>query len=100
MNQRESEVGLMRWAWALLSMLALSEARQSRVEGLVLPTQENPEELYKAKLATLSKSCAGKHYSIGEFLTTSQMHLWAREQYNKTIQFDPEHEGARRKLGF
>jgi hypothetical protein len=28
------------------------------------------------------------------------MHLWAREQYNKTVQLDPDHEGARKKLGY
>src|ERR1041384_5030524 len=55
---------------------------------------------YKEKLEQINKNCAAKHYSIGGYLTTSQMHLWAREQYNKTIQFDPDHESARKRLGY
>jgi tetratricopeptide (TPR) repeat protein len=67
---------------------------------LLLAAQGSPEEEYKAKLAQISKTCASKHYSLGEYLTAAQMHLWAREQYNKVIEFDPEHEGARKKLGY
>jgi tetratricopeptide (TPR) repeat protein len=67
---------------------------------LLLAFQAAPEEEYKAKLAQISKTCASKHYSIGEYLSSAQMHLWAREQYNKVVEFDPDHEGARRKLGY
>ena len=67
---------------------------------LLLALQASPEEEYKAKLAQISKTCASKHYSLGEYLTGAQMHLWAREQYNKVIEFDPDHEGARKKLGY
>lgn len=62
--------------------------------------QAAPEEEYKAKLATLSKNAAAKHYQIGDYLGTSQMHLWAREQFYKAIENDPDHAGARKKLGF
>ena len=74
----------MRWAWAVL----------------VVAAQASPEDEYKQKLAQISKTCAAKHYSIGEYLSGAQMHLWAREQYNKVVEFDPDHEGARRKLGY
>ena len=74
----------MRWAWAFALLVA----------------QGAPEEEYKTKLAAISKTCAAKHYSVGEYLSGAQMHLWAREQYNKVVEFDPDHEGARRKLGY
>ena len=65
-----------------------------------LQAAASPEEEYKAKLATLSKNAAAKHYQIGDYLSGAQMHLWAREQFYKAIESDPEHENARRKLGF
>lgn len=68
--------------------------------ALLCPQGAAPEEEYKTKLAALSKSAAAKHYQIGDYLSTSQMHLWAREQYYKAIENDPDHENARRKLGF
>ncbi len=68
--------------------------------ALFLLAQASPQEEYKTKLAAISKSSATKHYSIGDYLTTSQMHLWAREQFNRTIEFDPDHEAARKKLGY
>ncbi|HLF92324.1 MAG TPA: hypothetical protein VJB14_02610 [Planctomycetota bacterium] len=73
----------MRWTWAIF----------------LLAAQAAPEEEYKTKLAQINRNCAAKHYAIGEYLTTSQMHLWAREQYNKVIQFDPDHERAHKRLG-
>ena len=65
-----------------------------------MAAQASPEDEYKQKLAQISRTCAAKHYSIGEYLSGAQMHLWAREQYNKVVEFDPDHEGARRKLGY
>src|SRR5688572_20619758 len=60
----------------------------------------SPQDEYKTKLAALSRSTAAKHYSIADYLAGAQMHLWAREQLYKTIEFDPDHEGARKKLGY
>ena len=60
----------------------------------------SPQDEYKTKLAALSKSTAAKHYSIADYLSGAQMHIWAREQLYKTIEFDPDHEGARKKLGY
>ena len=65
-----------------------------------LALQGAPQDEYKTKLAALSKTTAAKHYSIGEYLANATMFLWAREQFYKTIEFDPDHEGARKKLGF
>jgi tetratricopeptide (TPR) repeat protein len=66
----------------------------------LLVLQSGAAEEYKAKLAQLQKNAAAKHWSIGDSMATSQMHQWAREQYNKTIELDPNHENARKRLGF
>lgn len=68
--------------------------------AVLLVLQASAEDEYKTKLATIARNSAAKHFSVAEFLATAQMHLWAREQYYKTIEFDPDHESARRKLGF
>ena len=67
---------------------------------LLLAAQAASEEDYKQKLAAVHKSCAAKHYSIGEYLGTSQMHLWARAEFNRTVEYDADHEGARKRLGY
>ena len=67
---------------------------------LLLAAQAATEEEYKQKLTAVHKSCAAKHYSIGEYLTTSQMHLWARAEFNRTVEYDGDHEGARKRLGY
>lgn len=64
---------------------------------LLLP---DAKEEYKEKLAKLRQSAGAKHYSVGAYLSMSKMHAWAREQYNKTVTLDPNHEKARRKLGY
>ncbi|HEX7898722.1 MAG TPA: hypothetical protein VF950_13245 [Planctomycetota bacterium] len=69
--------------------------------ALLLPQAAGaPDEEYKAKLSALSKSAAAKHFQIGDYLSGATMHLWAREQFYKAIENDPDHEGARKKLGF
>ena len=68
--------------------------------GLSLALQGTPQDEYKTKLVSLNKATAGKHYSIGDYLAGAQMFIWAREQFYKTIEFDPDHEGARKKLGY
>jgi len=60
----------------------------------------SPQDEYKTKLTALSKSTAAKHYAIADYLAGAQMFIWAREQLYKTIEFDPDHEGARKKLGY
>jgi hypothetical protein len=65
-----------------------------------LALQGTPQDEYKTKLLALNKSTAAKHYAIAEYLSGAQMFLWAREQLYKTIEFDPDHEGARKKLGY
>jgi hypothetical protein len=65
-----------------------------------LALQGPPQDEYKTKLLALNKATAAKHYAIADYLSGAQMFLWAREQFYKTIEFDPDHEGARKKLGY
>ncbi len=62
--------------------------------------QGDVKEEYKERLDKICRNAAAKHYSIGEYLHTAKMHLWAREQYYKAMELDPDHEGARRRLGY
>jgi len=72
--------------WTLILTLALFQA--------------TPQDEYKTKLAALSKSTAAKHFSVADYLAGASQFIWAREQLYKTIEFDPEHDGARKKLGY
>ena len=65
-----------------------------------LAVQGSPQDEYKSKLLALNKTTAAKHFSLADYLGSAQMYLWAREQLYKTIEFDPDHEGARKKLGY
>jgi tetratricopeptide (TPR) repeat protein len=67
---------------------------------LALFSQGDTAAEYKEKLQKIARNAAAKHYSIGEYLATSQMHLWAREQFYKAVELDPDHAGARKKLGY
>ncbi len=67
---------------------------------LALPPQEDAAAEYKERLAKIARNSAAKHYSIGQYLATSQMHQWAREQFYKVIELDPDHAGARKRLGY
>ncbi len=67
---------------------------------VLLAPQAAPQDEYKDRLTKISRNSAAKHYQIGDYLTTAQMHQWAREQYYKTIEFEPDHEGARKRLGY
>lgn len=60
----------------------------------------DPAEEYKTKLRLLHRNAAAKHFSIGDYLSTSQMHAWAREQFTKALELDPDHANARRRLGY
>jgi hypothetical protein len=82
----------MKTTWMLLLAAGLG--------GLLPGFQGTPADEYKAKLAALNKSTAAKHYSVADYLGGASMFIWAREQLYKTIEFDPDHEGARKKLGF
>jgi tetratricopeptide (TPR) repeat protein len=68
--------------------------------GLALLVQASPAEEYKAKLEKLLKNTASKHYAVGDYLSTSQMHTWARSEFKRVLELDPEHEGARKRMGY
>ncbi|HTF56514.1 MAG TPA: hypothetical protein VK661_04590 [Planctomycetota bacterium] len=59
-----------------------------------------PADEYKDRLAKLNDSLAEEHYKIGEYLFGTSMHRWARDEYRKTITISPDHEAARKRLGY
>ena len=71
-----------------------------RVLIALLLVQSGPEAEYRQRLDKVLKNGAARHYSVGEYLRTSQMHQWAREQYLRAIALDPDHEHARKRLGY
>ena len=62
--------------------------------------QTGTQEQYEGKLDKILLTAANEHYKIGNYLSISQMHEWARKQFYKAIELDPDHEKARRKLGY
>jgi hypothetical protein len=65
-----------------------------------LALQGSPQDEYKTRLLALNKASAAKHYAIGDYLSGAQMFLWAREQFYRAIELDPDNESARKKLGY
>ncbi len=75
---------------------------RSLVLLLLLPLiqAEDSEKEYQERLTKVRKAAAAKHYTIGSYYATSQMYQWAREQFHRAIELDPDHAGARKRLGF
>lgn len=67
---------------------------------LGLLAQGDVQEEYRGKLAKVCKTASLRHYSVGDFLSGTRMYRWAREQFFRTLEYDPDHTGARRKLGY
>ncbi|HKS17345.1 MAG TPA: hypothetical protein VJU16_08535 [Planctomycetota bacterium] len=59
-----------------------------------------PAEDYKERLARIQAALAEEHFKIGDYLAVAAMHRWARDEYRKTIALAPDHEAARKKLGY
>jgi tetratricopeptide (TPR) repeat protein len=59
-----------------------------------------PADEYKERLAKMQEGLAEEHYKIGEYLYGTAMHRWARDEYRKAIAISPDHEGARKRLGY
>ena len=67
---------------------------------LLLLLQAGPEAEYRQRLEKILRSAAAKHHAIAESLTTARMHQWAGERYARVLDLDPDHEGARKRLGY
>ena len=64
------------------------------------PEPKPPAEEYKDRVAKLNQTLAEEHFKIGEYLSAASMNQWARLEFRKAIGFSPDHEGARKRLGF
>ena len=59
-----------------------------------------PAEEYKTRMARLNEALADEHYKVGDYCASVSMFRWARDEFRKSIGFNPEHEGSRAKLGY
>jgi hypothetical protein len=61
---------------------------------------QDPQAEYDTKLRDIYRGLAAGHANIGEYLAGAQMHKWGREEFKKAIDFDPDCEKARKKMGY
>ncbi|MBI2932641.1 MAG: hypothetical protein HYY16_13415 [Planctomycetes bacterium] len=59
-----------------------------------------PEEEYLERLAKIQQSTADEHAAVGNYLTSAEMHDWARVEYKNATDLVPAHEKANKGLGF
>ncbi len=57
-------------------------------------------QIYRDMLAKLSDDDADGHYSLGLWCQEHRLFRQAREQFEKTIAINPNHKGARERLGY
>ncbi len=60
----------------------------------------SPVDVYKERLAALSKDDAEGHYQLGLYCEEKAMMSHAREQFEEAISIKGDHEAARAKLGY
>jgi 3-deoxy-D-manno-octulosonate 8-phosphate phosphatase KdsC-like HAD superfamily phosphatase len=59
-----------------------------------------PEEIYLQRAADLAGDDAEGWYNLGLYAAGKALADAAREAFNRALEAEPEHEGARRELGF
>ncbi len=59
-----------------------------------------PEEIYEEKAGTLDKADAQGHYELGMWCKKNSLPRQAKEEFQKAIAAGPDHEGARKELGY
>jgi len=60
---------------------------------------KSKEEIYQEKLAKLTPEDAKGHYELGRWCERNKFSEQAQELFRKTIELEPTHRDARRKLG-
>jgi hypothetical protein len=56
--------------------------------------------MYRQKLGQVKQGDAEDHYQLGMWLKKVNYHEFAKEEFEKAIIFNPDHEGARAELGY
>lgn len=59
-----------------------------------------PEEIYEEKAGALKENDAEGHYELGQWCKEEGLGKQAKEQYHKAVAANPEHEAARKALGY
>jgi hypothetical protein len=58
------------------------------------------EEMYRDKAAKIKPGDADAHYKLGMWLKKVNYHEFAKEEFEKAVILDPDHEFARAELGY
>lgn len=61
---------------------------------------ESVVEKYRKKLRKINKKDAEARYSLGLWLKSKKAHRYAKKEFKRTIELDPEHRFAREELGY
>jgi len=62
--------------------------------------KSTPAQVYREMAAKVAADDADGHYSLGLWCTDHKLYRQAREEHGKAIAINPDHEGARTKLGY
>jgi hypothetical protein len=62
--------------------------------------KSTPLGLYQEMAAKVDAKDAAGHYALGLWATEQKLFREARQEFEKTIALDPDHAGAREKLGY
>jgi len=68
-------------------------------KGLLAETKSK-EEIYQEKLAQVTEGDVKGYYNLGLWCQQNKLDAQANEMFEKVIALDPEHPGAREKLGY
>ena len=61
---------------------------------------ELPEDIYRKKAKELANDDAEGHYRLGLWCKENGLRKEAEEEFKKAVKADPDHEGARKELGY
>jgi hypothetical protein len=75
--------------------VTLDPAEVVRVER-----KTTPLSLYREMAADVEPDDAAGHYALGLWCAKNKLFRQAREEFEKTIELDPNHAGARKRLGY
>jgi len=70
------------------------------LERVVKVEEGEPEEIYKRKAAHIRSGDADAHFRLGLWCEKVRLLEQARDEFEKALVLDPNHQDARRKLGF
>jgi len=70
------------------------------LERVVKVEEGEPEEIYRRKAAHIRSGDADAHFRLGLWCEKVRLLEQARDEFEKALVLDPNHQDARRKLGF